>query len=92
MRREVQLKPEFAHYYPALQPGRWYTAAAITGLVKGNRLVTEGLDLEFAGRILQEDHFEFRGGSARYGNWMGLRTRWQDRHAAVVGHRHPALA
>lgn len=92
MRREVQLKPEFAHHYPSLEPGRWYTAAAVAGLVKGNRLVTEGLDLEFSGRILQEAHFEFRGGSARYGNWMGLRTRRLDRHAVAAGNRHLALA
>jgi hypothetical protein len=85
MRREVQLKPEAAHHYPTLVPGRWYTAAAIAGLVKGTRLVHEGLDLEFLDRILHSDHFEFRGGGPRRGSWMGLRTRHHDRHAMLAG-------
>lgn len=81
MRREVQLKQEFAQLYPALTPGRWYTAAAVDGLVRGTRIVTEGDDVIFAERILDDEHFEFRGGSPRRGSWVGLRTRHLDRHA-----------
>jgi len=92
MRREVLLRPEFTHLYPALEAGKWYTAAAVAGLVKGSRLVMEGLDLEFTERILNEEHFLFRGGSPRHGIWVGLRTRWMDRHAASTSTGHLAIA
>jgi hypothetical protein len=85
MRREVQVKPAFADRYPSLEPGRWYTAAAVAGLVKGTRIITEGLDVEFSDRLLHPDHFEFRGGGPRRGGWMGVRSRRLDRHAALSG-------
>lgn len=84
MRREVLLKPAFANHYPALVPGRWYTAAAVAGLVKGTRIITEGLDVEFQDRLLESAHFEFRGGAPRHGSWLGLRTRHVDRHAVLA--------
>lgn len=83
MRREAQLRPEFAHLYPALVPGQWKTAAAVDGLVRGTRIVTEGEDVVFAERVLDEEHFEFRGGGPRRGSWLGLRTRHLDRHAVL---------
>lgn len=87
MRREARLKEQFASLYPALTPGRWFTAAAVDGLVRGIRIVTEGEDVEFSDRILEEDHFEFRGGSPRKGMWMGHRSRHHDRHSNHA-HRH----
>jgi hypothetical protein len=83
MLREVQLKPAFAEDYPTLVPGRWYTAAAVAGLVKGTRILREGCTTHFADRILQPAHFEFRGGTPRRGSWSGLRTRRLDRHPAM---------
>jgi hypothetical protein len=82
MFRQVQLKPAFAEDYPALAPGRWYTAAAVAGLVKGTRIVREGCQARFTDRILQPTHFEFRGGSPRRDSWVGMRTRRLDRHPA----------
>lgn len=84
MRREVLLKAQFAALYPALAPGRWYTAAAVDGLVRGTRIVSEGERVEFAARVLDEEHFEFRGGGPRRGMWVGLRTRHLDRHAVYA--------
>jgi hypothetical protein len=84
MRREAQVKHQFAHLYPTLTPGQWYTAAAVDGLIRGTRIVTEGDHVAFAGRILDEDHFEFRGGGPRRGSWIGLRTRHIDRHAVYA--------
>ncbi len=81
MVREVRLKQAFADAYPALVPGRWYTAAAVAGLVKGTRIVREGRDVEFTTRILPAVSFAFRGGLPRHGSWMGMRTRRLDRHA-----------
>ncbi len=67
MLREVRLDPAFEHEYPTLIPGRWYTAAAVAGLVKGWRIVHEGEQVQFTTRILQPEHFEFRGGQPRRG-------------------------
>jgi hypothetical protein len=79
MLREAQLRSEFAAEYPDLVPGRWYTAAAIAGLVKGTRIIREGPKIEFRGRILPGEHFLFRGGCPRQGSWAGLRSRRSDR-------------
>ena len=84
MRREAQLKAEFAYLYPALTPGQWYTAAAVDGLIRGTRIVTEGEQVIFSERILDDEHFEFRGGGPRRGSWVGLRTRHLDRHAVLA--------
>lgn len=84
MRREAQLKPEFADQYPSLEPGRWYTAAAIAGLVRGMLIVYGGAEAEAAERTLDEGHFAFRGGEPRHGSWLGLRTRYLDRHATAA--------
>lgn len=84
MRREAQLKSEFAELYPALTPGQWYTAAAVDGLIRGTRIVTEGEQTIFDERVLDEVHFEFRGGGPRRGSWVGLRTRHLDRHASYA--------
>lgn len=83
MRREVQLRPAFASHYPALEPGRWYTAAAVAGLVKGTLILELGPDAEFTDRVLPATHFVFRGGSPRHGSWLGQRTRRVDRHRAA---------
>lgn len=79
MRREVQLRAAFGGRYPTLIPGRWYTAAAVATLMKGAPAASyHGLDDK--ARLLDPEHFQFRGGSARSGAWVGLRTRHQDRH------------
>ncbi|HEY7682285.1 MAG TPA: hypothetical protein VH879_06550 [Gemmatimonadales bacterium] len=85
MLREVQLNPAFAEEYPSLVPGRWYTAAAVAGLVKGTRIVREGADARLPDRILPPAHFEFRGGGPRRGSWLGLRSRRLDRHGGRAG-------
>lgn len=90
MLREARLKPECAEYFPTLSPDRWYTAAAVAGLATGARIVREGPTTAVVERILHPDHFEFRGGSPRFGNWAGMRTRYVDRHARS-GPRHREL-
>lgn len=82
MRREARVKEQFSSLYPALKAERWYTAAAVDGLVRGMRIVTEGEQVVFGDRVLEEDHFEFRGGGPRRGMWMGHRSRHHDRHPA----------
>lgn len=79
MLREVRLKQEYASEYDDVVPGRWYTAAMLAGLIKGHRLLTEGLDIELPERLLDPERFEFRGGAPRKGAWLGTRTRRVDR-------------
>ncbi|HMU61214.1 MAG TPA: hypothetical protein PKA66_05480 [Gemmatimonadales bacterium] len=79
MLREVRLRQEYADEFPDVVPGRWYTAAMLAGLVKGHRLVEEGLDIELPDRLLDPERFEFRGGGPRHGGWLGARTRRVDR-------------
>jgi hypothetical protein len=84
MFREVQLRPAFAATYPGIDPGHWYTAAALAGQVKGTRILREGPAVQFGNWILPPNHFEFRGGSPRSGASVGLRTRRLDRHPGPV--------
>jgi hypothetical protein len=80
MPREAQLNPAFAHDYPKLAPGRWYTAAAVTGLVKATRILREGTRVQFTDRVLPSNHFLFRGDGLRWGDSTSVRSRHIDRH------------
>jgi hypothetical protein len=85
MSREVQLNPAFANDYPQLATGRWYTAAAIAGLVKATRIVREGPRVQFTDRVLPSSHFQFRGEGLRWGASSQVRSRHIDRHAPPGG-------
>ncbi len=74
--REARLKEEFAVLYPQLVPGIWETAAEIGAKVllwQVQQMGTDALSM----RILDERHFEFRGGWYR-GTTTDLRTRASD--------------
>ncbi|MGN6392713.1 MAG: hypothetical protein ACTHM9_10760 [Gemmatimonadales bacterium] len=60
--REARLRPEFAHLYPGLIPGRWEPASRIAEAVLANVLLHEMGDAPLQDR-LDEAHFEFRGGT-----------------------------
>ncbi len=74
--REARLKPEAAHLYPGLTPGVWLPASEV-----GAKLLLQHLKASFApslgSRLLNEEHFEFRGGIDR-GRGNPLRTRYGD--------------
>jgi hypothetical protein len=75
--RETRLRAEWAHLYPGLEPDVWQVAASVLPLVLRQRVLNEG-GWEFGRRILDDDHFEFRGGRPRDSGWTGLLTRVED--------------
>ena len=64
--REARLKPEYAERYPQLEAGVWETAAEIGAKVLLWQVQQQGT-AALASRILDERHFEFRGGWHRGG-------------------------
>lgn len=63
--REARLKPEFAHLYPGLAADVWYKAAWLSA----RQFAREPCDGGAASiaRMVDEHHFEFRGGRPRGG-------------------------
>jgi hypothetical protein len=61
--REARLRPEFAHLYPGLTPGRWEPAARIAEAALANVLLQRMGEAPLQDRALDEAHFEFRGGA-----------------------------
>jgi hypothetical protein len=61
--REARLKPEFAHLYPALEPGQWESAAMMADRVVAWLLRQPDRGYLAPDRALQSEHFDFRGGT-----------------------------
>jgi hypothetical protein len=61
--REARLRPEFADRYPGVEPGVWYIAATLAEHLLA-RFLREGEAGRAAPeRIMDPEHFEFRGES-----------------------------
>jgi hypothetical protein len=61
--REARLKREFANLYPGLKPGVWYKASWLSAR-QFARVACDGR-AESMARVVNERHFEFRGGRPR---------------------------
>ena len=61
--REARLKREFAHLYPGLKHGVWYKAAWLSAR-QFARTRCDGRADSMA-KVVNESHFEFRGGRPR---------------------------
>ena len=71
--RQARLKPEFAGLYPPLTPDVWEPAAEMGARVLLWQVQQQGT-AALGMRLLDEAHFEFRGGWFR-GTETDLRTR-----------------
>lgn len=72
--REARLKKEFAGHYPGLEPGVWLPAAGIADYVLARARI-EHRPSDPSRRMLNPDHFDFRGETPRTGS---TRTRATD--------------
>lgn len=75
--REARLKPESEHLYPGIMPGVWTVASQLVPQVLRLRLQQQPT-WEFTRRVLDDDHFEFRGGKPREPQWNGVPSRVED--------------
>jgi hypothetical protein len=76
--REARLRAEFAELYPGVAPGVWFTAATLAEHMV-SRLLREGkANLALIPRVLNPEHFEFRGGEGPVGGKASLGRRPQD--------------
>lgn len=73
-RREARLRPQHASLYPGICPGVWEPAAMLVDRIVAACLL-RGSPLDITGRVLSEEHFEFRGGAED----ATLRPRREDR-------------
>ena len=62
IRREARLRPEHAAGYPGVRAGVWESAAVLVDRMVAARLLRGG-QVEIQGRVLSDEHFEFRGGT-----------------------------
>lgn len=77
--REARLKADFAHLYPGLDSSAWTPVEALINrvvtLLYGDRANSGRIT---GARLLRDDHFEFRGASARPDGWPAGLTRMSD--------------
>jgi len=62
MDREARLRPQFAELYPGVDTETWYAAATLAEHLLGRIVRGEGKE-PMAPRVLDPEHFEFRGES-----------------------------
>jgi hypothetical protein len=73
--RQARLRASYAGLYPSITPEVWIPAAEVGAVILFRRLVEEGR-VALGARLLEEEHFEFRGGWSRGDE--PLRTRAVD--------------
>jgi hypothetical protein len=77
--REARLRPEFVALYPGLTAETWLPAREVAEHIIAIVRHERGR-LGQHGRILAEDHFEFRGGESA-DRRQNRNERWEDRAA-----------
>ena len=82
--RQALLKSSSAHLYPGIPPGEWQPASVMVQLVLALKS-TNGRASSARDRILDGDHFEFRGRLSAGGQDDQRRTRLEERHDRKEG-------
>jgi len=72
--REARLRPEVAHLYPGIPAGVWLPASEVGATLLMQHLKARAAP-RLGNRLLDESHFEIRGGMMR-GGVSELRTRY----------------
>ena len=76
--RLVRLRPQFANFYPGLDPMVWETATELAARILAQHTLQPSPGHMLSNRILPEEHFVFQGGNPRGTAGMGLRSRVTD--------------
>lgn len=77
--REARLRSEFGYLYPGLDAGVWTPVEVLINQVVTLLYGDPASSGRITGaRLLREDHFEFRGSSARPEGWPEGLTRMSD--------------
>lgn len=76
--REARLRAEFADRYPGIEPDVWLTAAILAEHLVARMLREGRADIARIPRILDPQHFEFRGGEGPTGGKLPPGRRSQD--------------
>ena len=77
--RLVRLRPEFADFYPGLDPMVWETATELAARLLAQPTLHPTPGRMLRSRVLPEEHFEFQGGNPRGTSEIGVRSRVTDR-------------
>jgi len=77
--REARLRPESAHLYPGVPAGIWLPASEVGATLLMQHLRARSAP-SLGNRLLDDAHFEFRGGLMR-GGVSELRTRYGENGA-----------
>jgi hypothetical protein len=65
-RREARLRPEYSSLYPGVPTGEWKSSGELLDCVIAARLQAGRRSGELLhGRLLDDRHFEFRGGAGQ---------------------------
>lgn len=67
--REGRLRPRYASLYPDLTPGVWLPACVLAEFVLERGLYQRRTGSAARDRLLDESHFEFRGGPPPMPDW-----------------------
>jgi hypothetical protein len=62
--REARLRPEHAATYPGVPAGEWLPAAALARQILTGLVSREGQPPQINARLMNDRHFEFRGGES----------------------------
>jgi len=82
--RRTRLDPKFGSLYPEIPAGHWLPASQ-AATRRAERLRREaGPQALLEGRILPEEHFQFRGGRSRGASWYVTAERLSDPTPAEI--------